>query len=460
MPILSTIAVCVIAGGVIAMLTVAPTSPVPENVGVLLVDLLPHKAVEVTGATGAVVSFTTGVVVVDGVVLPAGSVVEIATGNTSDPGVVSVHLTIPVASAGVGIQVVPGIVTVAPGSTPLHVTTTGVVPLVGLGVAVQVGATGAVVSGTIGLGIGAVVVFPAGSLTVAVAGNTSDPGVVSVHLTIPVASAGVGTQVVPGIVTVAPGSTTVHVTTFGDVVDEVHVGATGAVLSTTTGVVVVDGVVLPAGSVVEIAAGNTSDPGVVSVQVTFPSVPAGEGIQVVPGIVTVAPGSTPVQLITTVVVPFVGFGTAVHTGAVGAEVSFVNGVVDGVVFPAASDVVTGIVGPVRVPGVVSVQVTLPVASAGVGIQVVPGIVTVAPGSTPIHVTTTAVVPFDGLGTAEHTGATGGVISITLRVIVLSIEVDALLVPDNLPFTTAGTIDKITVLPSLGLVGSTSNTTLN
>ena len=52
--------------------------------------------------------------------------------------------------------------------------------------------------------------------------------------------------------------------------------------------------------------------------------------------------------------------------------------------------------------------TIPIAVAGVGTQVVPGRLTVVPGSTAVHVTTTAVVPLDGLGVAVHVGAAGAI----------------------------------------------------
>ena len=67
------------------------------------------------------------------------------------------------------------------------------------------------------------------------------------------------------------------------------------------------------------------------------------------------------------------------------------------------------------PGVVSTQLTIPVAVAGDGVQVVPGRIIVAPFSTPVQLTVRAVVPLDGLGLVVHTGAAGGTLSIVLVV---------------------------------------------
>ena len=69
----------------------------------------------------------------------------------------------------------------------------------------------------------------------------------------------------------------------------------------------------------------------------------------------------------------------------------------------------------RDPGVVSTQLTIPVAVAGVGVHVVPGKVTVAPLSTPEQLTVRAVVPLDGLGLVLHAGAAGGTLSMVLVV---------------------------------------------
>jgi hypothetical protein len=167
--------------------------------------------------------------------------------------------------------------------------------------------------------IGEGVTLPAGSLVVAVAGSTNDPGVSSVQTTVPVAVAGVGVQVVPGIVTVSLGVTDVHVTVLGVVVEAVHVGAIGGVTSLMYGTDA--GVTLPAGSFTVAVGLDGNVPGVVSVHLTIPVASAGVGTQVVPGIVRVAPGSTPVHVITTAVVPLDGLGVAVHVGAVGAVVS-------------------------------------------------------------------------------------------------------------------------------------------
>ena len=104
--------------------------------------------------------------------------------------------------------------------------------------------------------------------------------------------------------------------------------------------------------------------------------------------VIVFPG-VPVPLI---VVPLVGLTVGVVAGAA-------TGV--GVVLPAGSVVVAGPTG-VRL-GLVGVQVTIPLAEAGVGVQVVPGRVTVSPGVTPLQVTVLLLA-------VVHVGAVGGIVS--------------------------------------------------
>ena len=102
----------------------------------------------------------------------------------------------------------------------------------------------------------AVVVFPAGSVTVATGLEGTLVGEVAVQTTVPVEVATLGTQVVPGIARVAPGSTAVQVMTTATVPLDgfgtaVHTGATGAVVSgTTTGAAITTGVeTVPAGLV-------------------------------------------------------------------------------------------------------------------------------------------------------------------------------------------------------------------
>jgi hypothetical protein len=214
LPKLSTTAVCVIAGGVIAIETVAAASPVPEKTGVLILVLLPHNAADTTGTKGGVVSkivVENGIVV--GVILPARSLVVIAIeGAIKVFGAVSVHTTTPVEVAIVSLQLVPAIVIIAPCSTPVHDTTTDVVPLEGLGVAVQVGAKGGILSSMYCTGAG--IVLPEKSLTVAVGLDVTVPGVISVHVILPVASAIVGTQLVPGIDNDVPSLTFIQVITI------------------------------------------------------------------------------------------------------------------------------------------------------------------------------------------------------------------------------------------------------
>ena len=76
----------------------------------------------------------------------------------------------------------------------------------------------------------------------------------------------------------------------------------------------------------------------------------------------------------------------------------------GVVLPAGSRTVPGPL--IGVPGVFGVQVTIPLAVAGLGVHVAPGIDTVSPGVVPVHVT----LP---LGAVVHTGAVGGIWSTTI-----------------------------------------------
>jgi hypothetical protein len=181
------------------------------------------------------------------------------------------------------------------------------------------------------------------------------------------------------------------------------IGAEGAMLSTYGRIGV--GVVFPAGSLVVPGPVGAGSVGLISVQVTVPVDVAGVGTQVVPGIVTVSPGVTPVQVT-------VLSRLTLQVGAVGGVVSFTYGIGTGVELPAGSLIVAiGLLG--NVPGVVSVQTTIPVAVAGLGVQVVPGRVIVAPGSTLVQVTITAVVPLDGLGVAVHVGAVGATLSIVI-----------------------------------------------
>jgi hypothetical protein len=139
-----------------------------------------------------------------------------------------------------------------------------------------------------------------------------------------------------------------------------------------------------------------------------------------------------------------GFGIEVHVGAVGAVLSRTYGT--GALLNPPCGLVTVAVGlVVTVPGVVSVHFTIPVASAGVGTQVVPGIVIVLPGVTPVQVITTAVVPLDGFGVAVHVGA-GGIVTLVNKT-VLSVDVEAKLSAPLIDCALAGSNDTITVLLS-------------
>jgi hypothetical protein len=249
----------------------------------------------------------------------------------------------------------------------------------------------------IGFGIGDdEVELPAKSVTVAVTGNNIEPGAVSVHKIIPVIVAGVGTHNVPGIVKAAANSTPLHVITIMAVVDAVQVGATGAVVSLVYNADEI--VALPAASVVVITGFVTKVPGAVSVHTTFAVVSANDGTQVDPGIVSLAPNSTPLQVINTVLVPFPIVGSDVQVGAKGGVVSVTTGTTTGIgigadaaVLPAIS-LIVAVAGKTIEPKEVCVHVTIAVSLAGVGIQVVPGIVNVAANSTELHVITIVVVP--------------------------------------------------------------------
>ena len=208
----------------IVSVIVAPTSPVPENVGVLSMRVLPLPGVRRVGTVGGVVSRVT--VTVPVAVFPDGSAI-VRVGLLVR--ILPVHETVPVVFAGVGEHVRPGIVSVAPDSVPVQVTV--VAPLVVDGDAVQVGTVGGVVSRvTVTV---PVAVFPDGSAIVRVGLLVR---IVPVHRTLPVASAGVGEQVRPGIVRVAPDSVPVQVTVVAPLVvdgDAVQVGIAGGVVSTT-----------------------------------------------------------------------------------------------------------------------------------------------------------------------------------------------------------------------------------
>ena len=126
----------------IVSVIVAPTSPVPENVGVLSMRVLPLPGVRRVGTVGGVVSRVT--VTVPVAVFPDGSAI-VRVGL--QVRILPVHETVPVVFAGVGEHVRPGIVSVAPDSVPVQVTV--VAPLVVDGDAVQVGIAGGVVSTTL-----------------------------------------------------------------------------------------------------------------------------------------------------------------------------------------------------------------------------------------------------------------------------------------------------------------------
>ena len=220
-----------------------PGSPVPLKVGVVSLTVLPALGAMMAGATGAVESMTTGVLLA-GLVLPVGSVAVVL--SVCGPwlsGVLGVQLQVPLAcTTAVQSTAPPGpsrTVTVLLGSDEPE--TVGVVLVSGLPAlgADTVGATGATVS-TVNARVVAGPVLPAGS--VAVTANTCGPllrGVVGVQLQLPLASAvAVQTGAPPSVTfTVLPGSAVPLI--VGSVLDvvllaagEVTTGAVGAVVST------------------------------------------------------------------------------------------------------------------------------------------------------------------------------------------------------------------------------------
>ena len=102
----------------------------------------------------------------------------------------------------------------------------------------------------------------------------------------------------------------------------------GAVLSITRCVVSLV-LVLPDGSVTVTVSSETETSvahvPTIPVQLTMLVASAGVGVQLILGIVSTAPLSTPVQVVVTLVPLFAGFGRVLHTGAVGGMTSMMTG---------------------------------------------------------------------------------------------------------------------------------------
>ena len=125
-------------------------------------------------------------------------------------------------------------------------------------------------------------------------------------------------------------------------------------------------------------------------------------VQLAPGMLTLEPLLTPVQLMVTAVLALAGLGVAVQLG------SGVSPVVDSGTSP---EFLSPLLGSVTVmggllPRVFAVPVQLAVVP--VTVQLAPGMLTVLPLPTPVQLMVTAVLPLAGLGLAVHMGSAGGV----------------------------------------------------
>ena len=150
--------------------------------------------------------------------------------------------------------------------------------------------------------------------------------------------------------TVAPVSTPVQVAvkavpSLAGSGSTVQTAAAGGVLSKVKPAGVV--AVLPASSVA-VAVSSPSTPAVPTVPVQD-QLPEPLSVQAYPGIVKVAPASTPVQLAVTTVPLLAGSGVTVQVPMAGGVLSKVNGTLDVAVLPAASAVVA-VASPETWPG--------------------------------------------------------------------------------------------------------------
>jgi hypothetical protein len=288
--------------------------------------------------------------------------------------------------------------------------------------------------------------LPAGSVAVTLTIAPVASGVDRVQENVPSAAAITGALVQTiGLpepstsLTVEPGSA-LPVTTVSVFLTGLTVGADGAVMSavdeefeefeefeelfeleleevdveleeTETGIIGV-GVVLPAGSMVVAGPVGAGSVGVTRVQVTIPVEVAGDGVQVVPGRVTVSPGVTRVQV--TVLLALV-----IHTGATGGVWSTVT-LVGADTLPWGSVAVT--VSTVPLAGVVAgIQDHVPLAATtGFGVH------TGLPAASTILIVSPGVpVPLIGEPSVGFTLGADGVVVASLETVV-EVGVDAVL----------------------------------
>jgi hypothetical protein len=273
--------------------------------------------------------------------LPAGSVVIAGPDGAGSVGLTRVQVTVPVDVAGVGAHVVPGIVTVSPGVTPVQVT-------VLLALVTQVGATGGVWSTVTLVGGDA---FPWGSVVVTVITVPLAGIVAGIQDHVPLAATtgfGVQTGLSEGsvIFIISPG---VPVPEIGEPSVGLTTGAEGVEVRALLTVVaegaegVFPGVAWVALTTLPVARGATR----LQVQIPEADTITGALVQVAPVTVTVDPG-VPVP-VTTVSVLLIGL---------------IVGVVDWAP-------VTGLVTTLSVTVVEAGAETLPVGSVAVTLTTVP-----------------------------------------------------------------------------------------
>jgi hypothetical protein len=206
-------------------------------------------------------------------------------------------------------------------------------------------------TGMIGVGV----VLLAGSMVVAGPVGAGSVGVTRVQVTIPVEVAGLGTQVVPGRVTVSPGVTPVHLTVLS--AWAVQVGATGGVWSTTT---VVGAEVVPVVGLVWVTVSTVPLAGMVAGIHDHVPLAATTGFGVQTGVTRPVTGSMVVILTVLPGVPVPEIGepsVGLTTGAAGEVVAALE-----IVVVAGADGV--------LPGSVAVTVTtVPVAKGVARLQV-------------------------------------------------------------------------------------------
>lgn len=156
-------------------------------------------------------------------------------------------------------------------------------------------------------------------------------------------------------------------------------------------------------------------------QSTVPLAVAGVGLHIIHTIVIVAPSSTHVTLVVTVVPLLAGLGLVPDHGVTGALSSIINvGTVAPVfVLPEGSVTTIILLLPFNNPHVaVAVQSTTPLAVAGSGEHNIPTTVTLAPNSTHESESIILVPLMTGLGESPNiVGVAGGVVSTTFTVLV-------------------------------------------